>query len=104
MTGVQVLAIRGDLSEAVKHLQKALELNPDERVGVIITTRHFLLSSSHLPPDLTGDSGGAAEGSEEEGQGGEGGEGNVQTNGQQPSQVNRTGRKPQTLFMEKAGM
>ncbi|CAI7996314.1 Peptidyl-prolyl cis-trans isomerase FKBP8 [Geodia barretti] len=27
----KVLAIRGDLSEAVKHLQKALELNPDER-------------------------------------------------------------------------
>jgi tetratricopeptide (TPR) repeat protein len=97
----KVLAIQGDLSEAVKHLQKALELNPDERVGVI-TTLHFLLSLIfHL---ITGDSGGAAEGSEEEGQGGERGEGNVQKNGQQPSQINRTCRKPQTLSMEKAGM
>ena len=30
---LQVLAIQGDLVEAVKNLQKALELNPDERVG-----------------------------------------------------------------------
>lgn len=45
----QVLAVQGELKEAVKHLQKALELSPHEKVGdFFVYTAPLMLYSTKL--------------------------------------------------------